>query len=131
MNMIPIKYIGHRPVYRDGACGSELTFEQGQTLLVADEFALKMLRHPSVYERGDVAAAAGEVVEKELDTDKKDAQDKSEEDAQATRDTIATMTKDALVNYAKVHFSADLDKRRSVADLRTQVTGLFDQFGTD
>ena len=57
--MIPIKYIGHRPVYRDGACGSELTFEQGQTLLVADEFALKMLRHPSVYERGDVAAAAG------------------------------------------------------------------------
>lgn len=128
--MIPIKYIGHRPVYRDGACGSELTFEQGQTLLVADECALKMLRHPSVYERGDVAAA-GDVVEKELDTDKKDAQDKSEEDAQATRDTIATMTKDALVNYAKVHFSADLDKRRSVADLRTQVTVLFDQFGTN
>lgn len=128
--MIPIKYIGHRPVYRDGACGSELTFEQGQTLPVPDECALKMLRHPSVYERGDVAAA-GDVVEKEPDTGKKDSQDKGEEDDQATRDTIATMTKDALVNYAKVHFSADLDKRRSVADLRTQVTGLFDQFGTD
>lgn len=128
--MIPIKYIGHRPVYRDGACGSELTFEQGQTLPVPDECALKMLRHPSVYERGDVAAD-GDVVEKEPDTGKKDSQDKGEEDDQATRDTIATMTKDALVNYAKVHFSADLDKRRSVADLRTQVTGLFDQFGTD
>lgn len=128
--MIPIKYIGHRPVYRDGACGSELTFEQGQTLPVPDECALKMLRHPSVYERGDVAAA-GDVVEKEPDTGKKDSQDKGEEDAQAARDTIATMTKDALVNYAKVHFSADLDKRRSVADLRTQVTGLYDQFGID
>lgn len=128
--MIPIKYIGHRPVYRDGACGSELTFEQGQTLPVPDECALKMLRHPSVYERGDVAAA-GDVVEKEPDTGKKDSQDKGEEDAQATRDTIATMTKDALVNYAKVHFSADLDKRRSVADLRTQVTGLYDRFGIE
>lgn len=126
--MIPIKYIGHRPVYRDGACGSELTFEQGQTLPVPDECALKMLRHPSVYERGD-AVDAGSVVAKEPVADKKD--DQGDEDAQAARDTIATMTKDALVNYAKVHFSADLDKRRSVADLRTQVTGLFDQFGTD
>lgn len=130
--MIPIKYIGHRPVYRDGACGSELTFEQGQTLPVPDECALKMLRHPSVYERGDVAAAGDVVVTKEPeDSGKKDEQSKGEEDAQAARDTIATMTKDALVQYAKVHFSADLDKRRSVADLRTQVTGLYDQFGID
>lgn len=124
--MIPIKYIGHRPVYRDGACGSELTFEQGQTLLVADEPAQKMLRHPSVYERGAVNDAA------DVPGDSKNSdQDKGEEEAQAARDMIATMTKDGLETYAKVHFSVDLDKRRSVADLRTQVTGLFDQFGTE
>jgi len=129
--MIPIKYIGHRPVYRDGACGSELTFEQGQTLPVPDECALKMLRHPSVYERGDVVDASDVEVKESDAGGKKDGQDKVDEDAQAARDTIATMTKDALVQYAKVHFSADLDKRRSVADLRTQVTGLYDQFGID
>lgn len=127
--MIPIKYVGHRPVYRDGACGSELTFEQGQTLLVDDECARKMLRHPSVYERGD--AAAGDVVVTEPLSGKKEGKETTEEDAQATRDTIATMTKDALEQYAKTHFRVDLDKRRSVADLRTQVTALFDQFGTE
>jgi hypothetical protein len=124
--MIPIKYIGHRPVYTDGACGSGLTFEHGQTLPVDDESARKMLRHPSVYERGDAedsAAPAAAVV--------KNKATKDEDPDQTTRDTIATMTKDALVTYAKVHFAADLDKRRSVADLRTQVTGLFDQFGTE
>lgn len=128
--MIPIKYIGHRPVYRDGACGSELTFEQGQTLLVADEPARKMLRHPSVYELGE-AVDMGDVANDSHGDSKKSDQDKGEEEAQAARDMIATMTKDALETYAKVHFSVDIDKRRSVADLRTQVTGLFDQFGTE
>lgn len=126
--MIAIKYIGHRQTYTDGACGSGLTFERGQTLPVDDEFARRMLKHPSVYELG--VLSEGEKVSKQAA--KQDKKDDGAEDAdQIARDAIANMSKAALVDYAKVHFQADLDKRMSVADMRTKVTGLYDQFGTE
>ena len=125
--MTPIKYIGHRDFYRDGACGSELVFQHGQTLMVEDEFAAKMLRHPSVYERGD---AVDEIVEKPAGA-KKTASTGDEDPAQTMRDSIGQMNKQALETFAKTHFSVDIDKRKSVGDLRSQVTGLFDQFGVE
>ena len=125
--MIAITYIGHRPVYTDGACGSGLTFKQGQTLNVDDESARKMLRHPSVYELGDMAEAAQSV----QSAKQSKQSDKDEDPDQTVRDSIANMSKAALVDYAKVHFQADLDKRMSVADMRTKVTGLYDQFGIE
>lgn len=124
--MIAIKYIGHRPVYTDGACGSGLTFEKGQTLNIEDEFATRMLRHPSVYERSD----AFEQPEQQPSKPANSHTDDSDPD-QTTRDAIANMTKGALVTYAKTHFSLDLDRKMSVADMRSKVTGLFDQFGTE
>lgn len=124
--MIPIKYIGHRQFYQDGACGSGLTFEQGQTLPVDDEFAVRMLRHPSVYERGDLTAV-GETVEPSA---RKPA-DQDEDPDQTARDAIANLNKDALATYAKTHFGVDIDKRKNVGDLRQQVTTLFDQYGIE
>jgi len=124
--MIAIKYIGHRPVYRDGACGSELVFEQGQTLQVADEFAVKMLRHTAVYVRGEL----GEDVQEAPEVKKTKATD-DEDPAQTMRDSIVQMSKAALTTFAKTHFSVDLDKSKGVGDLRMQVTGLFDQFGVE
>lgn len=41
------------------------------------------------------------------------------------------MEKDASKTYAKTHFRVDLDGRKNVGDLRTQVVGLFDQFGVE
>ena len=125
--MIPIKYIGHRPVYTDGACGSGLTFKQGETLLVEDEYARKMLRHSSVYERGELAGD-----EQPVEVAKKTKNPSEDDDAdQTARDAIAQMNKNALEKYAKTHFSVDLDKRKSVAELRATVTNLFDQFGVE
>lgn len=126
--MIPIKYIGHRPVYRDGACGSELVFEKGQTLAVEDEFAVKMLRHTAVYVRGEADQAD---VDQRPVAKKSSAKESEEDDAQNMRDTIVQMNKSALKTFAKTHFNTDLDSRKSVGDLRTQVTGLFDQYGVE
>lgn len=124
--MIPIKYIGHRPVYRDGACGSELVFEQGKTLLVPDESAAKMLRHPSVYVPGDVAdVVAGE------SSEKRNPATDDDDPGQTMRDSIAQMNKDALAEFAKTHYQVDLDKRANVGELRAKVSTLFDQFGAD
>jgi hypothetical protein len=123
--MIPIKYIGHRPIYRDGACGSNLAFEQWQTILVDDEFAVKMLRHPSVYERGvDESAIPAAPMKKAVVTEDEDPD-------QTARDAIANLNKDALATYAKTHFGVDIDKRKNVGDLRQQVTMLFDQYGIE
>lgn len=124
--MIAITYIGHRPTYRDGACGSGLTFEQGQTLNVEDDaIARKMLRHTDVYVQGDTTEA--EAPAKPV----KNHATEDEDQDQTARDAIANMGKDALVTYAKNTFSVTLDKRSSVGDMRTRVTGLYDQFGTD
>lgn len=124
--MTPIKYIGHRKQYREGAYGSGLIFTQGETLNVEDDaLAAKLLKHKDVYVRGD-AEEATETVAKA----KTVAQDDEEDKAQDARDAIARMNKDALETYAKTHFSVDLDKRKSVDALRQHVTQLFDQYGT-
>lgn len=128
--MTPIKYIGARPTYREGAYGSGLIFTKGEVLNVEDDdLAKKLLRHPDVYVRGDAEEAKDAPVIPAKADDKKE-KDK-EDDAQDARDTISQMTKAALGTYAKTHFNVDLDLTKKVGELRTQVTGLFDQFGTE
>lgn len=125
----PIKYIGHRPTYTEGAYGSGLVFTQGQTLNIEDDvLARKLLRHADVYVRGDAESAEKTIAE--ADTNKKQG-DKDEDQMQVAKDALVTMTKDSLKTYAKTHFNVDLDSRKSVGDLRTQVSMLLDQFGLE
>ena len=123
--MTPIKYIGHRSNFSDVIYGTGIAFERGQTVNVEDDqIARKMLRHTDVYELGDDSEAQEPAKQpKNPSTD--------DDPDQTARDAIANMSKVALVAYAKNTFSVDLDKRASVGDMRTRVTGLFDQFGTD
>lgn len=130
--MTHIKYIGHRDPYREGAYGSGLVFAKGETKNIEDDLlAKKLLRHPDVY----VLAAAEEAVDAKTESQgktegKQDDEDK-ENESQDARDAIAQMSKDALADYAKIHFKVDLDMRKSVGNLRTEVTGLYDQFGVE
>ncbi len=124
--MIAVKYVGQREIYREGAYSSGLVFMRGQTIAVEDEIlARKLLRHADVYVPGDVIQA-------ETTAPKTEIQTKDDEDAaQDARDAIANMNKAALKDYAKTHFRVDIDARKSVEDIRAQVTGLFDQLGVD
>ena len=130
--MIPIKYIGHRETYRDGACGSELVFKQGQTLMVDDEAAKKMLRHPDVYCPGDVE----QVHETDVDSGQEKAKpagqaEGEDEQTQDLRDALGNMDKAALEHFAKTRFSVDIDRRKSVSTLRAEVIGMVDRFGAE
>lgn len=123
--LVAVKYIGPRPSYKEGAYGSGLVFEQGQTLAVPASLASKLLKHADVYVVGDQTEALpadvqapGQVVENEASK------------TQPERDAVANMGKAALETYARTHFRVDLDKRKSLPDLRAQVTGLIDQYGT-
>lgn len=124
--MTPIKYIGPRATYREGAYGSGIIFTKGETINVEDDIlANKLLRHPDVYVRGD-ANTAGEVSASKA----KDVESEADP-LQDARDAIAAMNKDALEVYAKTHFGVDLDKRKSVDSLRAQTTSLLDQYGLE
>jgi hypothetical protein len=122
MKTQPICYVGRRPSYREGAYGSGIVFQQGETKLVPTDLAAKLLRHPDVYVLG-VEAGAEPV---EVAQAPKQTQDESTQDL---RDTIAFMDKDALETFAKTNFKIDLDKRKSVNALRQHVTQLVDQYG--
>lgn len=129
MTTIAITYIGHRPTYKDGACGSGVTFEQGQTLQIPAQFALKMLKHTAVYERaGDVAAESALVAEKP-DTTEADKRAKEFNEQQDMRDAITQMDKDALKVFAMTHWGMKLNGQKSAENLRAEVVQHFDQFG--
>lgn len=129
MHTIPITYIGHRAVYKDGACGSGAVFEQGQTLHIAAEFAQRMLKHPSVYVRAEPEKAVGAPVAVPIEVSEKDKQVDDFNRQQDMRDTFNQMDKDALATFAKTHWRIDLDRRLKVENMRAAVAQHFDQFG--
>jgi len=119
---IPVRYIGKRPVYKEGAYGTGIMFTQGKSEFVPADKAALLLTHKDVYEPGD-ASECGEVV---ID---KPATDDSDDPVQIARDSIAVSGKEALEAYARVHFGVELDRRHTLEALRVQVTGLLDQYG--
>lgn len=124
--MIAIQYIGHRPFYRDGACGSGLTFERNGVALVPPEIAQKMLRHPTVWVRftepepADALAYVAPVVDDEA---------KKQDQMQDIRDALVQMDKPGLKQYVQTHWSQELDGRMSLEGMRAKAVELFDQFG--
>lgn len=118
---VSVKYIGVRERYVDGAFGSHIEFQRGESCNVPAAIAAKMLKHPDVYVRGDVTARS-EVIDTQQTSDEDENQD--------MRDSIARMDKDALILHAKTHYNVALARQMSVENMRTKVTGLFDQYGT-
>lgn len=114
-----VKYIGKRPEYTDGTFGTRIHFVQGESRMVPFDVARMMLKHLDVYAPGEEDAPVATM------PPEKDPED----DVQDMRDSIAIMDKDALNSYAQTHFGTKLDKRKDVGILRTQVTGLLDQYG--
>lgn len=127
--LVPVKYIGHRATYKDGACGSNLTFAQCETRLVPIRAARIMLReHTDVWVPGDVAADPVALVAPPKVENK--AEETEEARLQETRDAIAAMReKAAVVRFIEIELGHKVDGRKSLADLKTHATMLVDQYG--
>lgn len=142
---IVVVYIGRKPTYTDHLYGTGLSFAQGQERAMPADIARKFLRHPDMFEEGsakavaDAPAQSGNVEDKEEDDDtaRRLAEAKKLEDEQRDKENrildlkqqINIMTKDSLAEYAMTNYQQNLDKRKSVAELRQAVTGMIDQFG--
>lgn len=120
-----IKYIGKRATHVDAMYGTRIFWSQpGESHLVPKDKALLMLNHRDVYAMGDP------VMEPAARFDlNKPAEDDQAEKVQEVLDSIAFMSKDALQAFAKTNFRADLDKRQSIAALRTSVADMVHRFG--
>lgn len=124
---VGIRYVGVRDLHEDHLYGTRLAWLPGQVHNVDAAIAVRMLMHKDVYERADVEA--NKPVSGKSNQVEQEQERVQEQQLDDTRSAIAIMDKDALEQFAKTHFQIDLDKRKGLSSLRSQVVGLIDQFG--
>ena len=124
---VGIRYVGVRDLHEDHLYGTRLAWVPGQVHNVDAAIAVRMLMHKDVYERADVEA--NKPVSGKSNQVEQEQERVQEQQLEDTRSAIAIMDKDALEQFAKTHFQIDLDKRKGLSNLRSQVIGLIDQFG--
>ncbi len=120
-----IVYIGRREIHKDTLYDTG-EWVKGQHKLVDVAVAIKMLRHPDVFEKGKVEAVSA-VVFPEQKTPAKDSD--TPDDVQMALDAISIMPADALASFVRENFQQKLDRRKSVENLRIEATRLLHQFG--
>jgi hypothetical protein len=122
-----VRYIGRRPVYKDGIYGTGI-WEQDQERDIPVNIARKMAEHRDQYE-----LMAGEVMaipEAAPSKGDKEKQEK-ENDLQTVKEQVARMDKAQLKDFAFTNFSGyKLHPSLTEANARTRVINLIDQFGT-
>lgn len=143
MHKTAIIYIGTKH-FTDRLYNTGLAFEPKQVRQIPDDKARLFLRHSDLFAKYDSQGdksdeSLEEVVELETpdDTeklldeqaDKNDKKAKDENNLQDLYTQVMVMDKDALEQFAKEHYQHNLDKRKSVDNLRNEVVGLIDQFG--
>lgn len=121
MTFTPIKYIGKRPEYVDGTYGTRIHFLQDETKLVPADKAALMLKHADVYVLGDESASLEEPTLPKADDEN--------EELQNLRDSISSMNKEGLKEFAKTHYNVKLNGQKGEGALRQEVIGLLDQYG--
>ena len=120
----PVRYIGKRAEYRDGAYDTGIIWARGETKMVPENKANLMLRHADQYEPGETeGAGVPDIVEPDMDED-------TEEDEDLIRDSIILMDRKAkLMEFAKTNFNMHLNPNKKVVDLQRECIRLVDQFG--
>lgn len=125
--MPQIRYVGHRELHKDS---TYLTGEwmRNQVKSIQNEvLASKLLRHPDVYQPAEVWGVDVETVSEESVAAKKKADE--EASLQSIFDALSVMDVDALARFAESHYGIKVDRRRSLANLRSDVQGLVSRFG--
>lgn len=140
-----IRYIGKKS-FTDRLYGSGLDFEPSQVREVPSELARSFLKHADLFEvetpqgkpitppnddeppeptepQDDTA----ELLALQAEKDKAKAQD--ENNLQDLFVQVSVMDKNALEQFARDRYQVDLNKRKSVENLREEVIGLINQFG--
>jgi hypothetical protein len=140
---VAVTYVGTDDPFKDRIYRSGLTFIPGQTRQVPATLAQRFLRHSDVFVEG--AAAKQKTAEKPMTDpappvdDTKELLDKQvqeqddqrlNEDARfALIDSIDSMDKKAVLEWAEVNYKQKMQGNLGVAKLREMAKGFIDQYG--
>lgn len=126
MKLVPVKYSGRKPYTDKTALRNR--WEPGDTKLVPDDCERVLLRFAEFGpgKESDVQAVRGEAEAAVVAQEKRKHDEQNE--AEGMLNLVETMDKDALEAYA-AKYEVNLDKRRGVATLRSEVVSLIEQFG--
>jgi hypothetical protein len=126
-----VTYIHARESYTDHTYGTGLTFTKGQTRSLPGELAQKFLRHADLFALGDASDVGADDTSDKLagaNSGKNEQRDEVSR-LQDLRDQVNIMNKTELQAYATNNYRMPLPPRASVAEMRTSVIGLIDQYG--
>lgn len=115
-----IAYVGRRPCHRDVTYGTG-EWVQGQSKVVDDATAFRMLKHHDTYAAS--ADTGAQAVEQQPEN--QDNQD----DVQDALDAIARMNSGTLCAFVAENFQQKLDRRRSVEHLRAEAARMIHLYG--
>ncbi|QEL64777.1 hypothetical protein OTERR_13010 [Oryzomicrobium terrae] len=125
-----VRYIGKRDEWFDRVYNSGLVFFPRQVRRIPPELARKLLKHSDLFEPAGDGEDSGDTAQVLAQAKGEQTQKSRElEEIQALYDQVDRMDKAALVEFAKVNYRQDLDKRKSAGALQTQVKQMIDQFG--
>lgn len=143
-----IQYIGRREFWSDRLYGTGLVFKAKQKRALPAPIARKLLRHVDLF--NEVESDAGKEADKApkddapknkqasvddtqqlLDEQAAKNKDKEAEQNELTAlyDTVNTMDKDQLKEFAQTHYQQKINRSKSVENLRIEVNGMIDRFG--
>ena len=121
-----IRYIGHRPSYRDSLYGTgDWLCEQEKE--VPEAVGGRMSKHVDVY-----LEVAGNESAKSASIEVVEVKEKAEteDEDQSARDAVAAMdSKEAVAEYAQINFGMQINKKFTLENMKQQATTLIDQYG--
>lgn len=128
---VAVTYIHARENYTDYQYGTGLTFVKGQTRILPGELAQKFLRHADLFALGDSADVGADDTSDKLAGANSGKNEQRDEVGrlQDLRDQVNIMNKTELQAYATNNYRMPLPAKSSVADMRSSVIGLIDQYG--
>src|SRR5690554_2231366 len=132
LGTIAVEYIGRREQWIEKRHASGLTFTRGQVRNLPEDLAHRLLRHNDLFAiaKGDAGSGDDDTAEQLAKANAKAGKSKDEQrERQEILDQIMTMDKDALAEFAYTRYEQQINKRRSVDNLREEVLGYVDQFG--
>ena len=139
---VAVTYTGTDDPFKDRIYRSGLTFAPGQTRLVPATLAQRLLRHSDVFKEGAAgeakAAKKAEQAQAEQDDTKlvleqqqqEHDEQRQQEDARfALIDSIESMDRKAVIEWAHQHYKQKIHHNTSVEKAREMAKGFIDQYG--
>jgi hypothetical protein len=122
--MIQINYIGNKPEHKDSMYGTNAIFKKGETKLVPDDVAKKMLRHIDVYALGEESKLS------KLDNVEAKAIEEYDFDkVMAEKDLVNVMPRESLEAYAEAHYQLTYPPKTKTSEIKKDIFSKLDTLG--